>query len=110
MDNSCTTEHNGEHCVVTVSGEVDLSWSSQLRREILDALERCSTVIVRMDDVAYIDSSGIAALVEGYQTAKAGDKRFALAQLSEPVTAVLQLARLDQVFPIYGSVEDALAA
>ena len=93
--------------IVSVHGEVDLSWSSQVRREILDALNRGRRVLVEMDQVTYIDSSGIAALVEGYQTAKARNAQFGLLNISQPVRAVLELARLDQVFPIHPDIASA---
>ena len=83
------------------------SWSSELRRAILDALSKHAAVLVDLSAVSYIDSSGIAALVEGYQTAKGKNARFGLLAISDAVKAVLELARLDQVFPIYADLEAA---
>lgn len=105
--NGCTARQQGEYLVVAVSGEVDLSWSSELRTAILDALGKNSAVLVELHEVSYIDSSGIAALVEGYQTAKSKGARFGLVSISGAVQAVLELARLDQVFPIYADVQAA---
>ncbi|MDJ0657825.1 MAG: STAS domain-containing protein [Xanthomonadales bacterium] len=87
--------------IVSVSGEVDLSWSSDVRSAILDALNQHSAVLVELSGVSYIDSSGIAALVEGYQTSKSRGASFGLLGISDAVRAVLELARLDQVFPIF---------
>ena len=53
---------------------------------------------------AYIDSYSVASLVEGYQTAKKKELLFALVGVSEPAMNVLELARLDKVFPIYPDV------
>ncbi|MDX1571082.1 MAG: STAS domain-containing protein [Xanthomonadales bacterium] len=109
---------NGNNCerrledgveVVSLSGEVDLSWSSEVRREILDALDDDHPVLVELSGVSYIDSSGIAALVEGYQVARSRDLRFGLVAISDAVKAVLELARLDQVFPIYADLTAARA-
>ncbi|MFK7955863.1 MAG: STAS domain-containing protein [Lysobacterales bacterium] len=105
--NGCEEREQGEYLIVAVSGEVDLSWSSELRSAILDALGKRSAVLVDLDQVSYIDSSGIAALVEGYQTAKTKQAKFGLVSISESVKAVLELARLDQVFPIYADVSAA---
>ena len=63
-----------------------------------------------MDEVAYIDSSGIASLVEALQTARTQQAVFVLADVSEAAQRVLQLARLDKVFTIHHSLADALAA
>ena len=86
--------------LIRLSGEVDLSWSQQVRRAVLAALESNPIVGVELSEVSYIDSSGIAALVEGFQTARARGSRFALVSVSDAVRAVLELARLDRVFLI----------
>lgn len=105
----CSARSEQGFRIVAVHGEVDLSWSSRIRDEILGALGEHGRVLVEMKDVHYIDSSGIAALVEGYQTAKQQGRRFGLLRISEPVRAVLELARLDQVFPIYDDLDAARA-
>jgi anti-sigma B factor antagonist len=86
--------------LIRLSGEVDLSWSQQVRHAVLAALEDHAAVGVELSQVSYIDSSGIAALVEGFQNARARGSRFALVADSDAVRAVLELARLDRVFLI----------
>ena len=86
--------------LIRLRGEVDLSWSQQVRQAVLAALERHPAVGVELSEVSYIDSSGIAALVEGFQSARARGGRFALVAISDAVRAVLELARLDRVFLI----------
>ncbi len=108
--NRCEHSTDGRFQIVSVGGEVDLSWSSQIRRAVLDSLRNGDYTLVDLSAVTYIDSSGIAALVEGLQSAKRDEKGFALTSVSEPVMAVLCLARLDQVFPIYGSAAEIDAA
>ena len=98
--NECISETLGDYVLVRLSGEVDLSWSQQVRRAILDALGDTGKVGVELSQVSYIDSSGIAALVEGFQNARSRGSRFALVAISDAVRAVLELARLDRVFLI----------
>ena len=86
--------------LIRLSGEVDLSWSQQVRHAVLEALETSPAVGVELSQVSYIDSSGIAALVEGFQSARTHGNRFALVAISDAVRAVLELARLDRVFLI----------
>jgi anti-anti-sigma factor len=93
-------EKDDNHCTLYVEGDVDLSNSSQLRKTILSALKTSPCVIVNLANVSYIDSSGIAALVEGLQYANSHDKNFRLKQLSSHVKSIIELARLDQVFTI----------
>lgn len=102
----CNTEQQGDWAVVKLGGEVDLSWSQQVRRAVLDALARSQKVAVHMAQVSYIDSSGIAALVEGFQNARGKGQGFVLVEVSEPVLAVLRLARLDKVFAIRSALDE----
>jgi anti-sigma B factor antagonist len=103
--NECKSEAQGDLVLVRVSGEVDLSWSQTIRKSILDALAKARAVGVELSGVSYIDSSGIAALVEGFQTARTKGQKFALVASSPAVKAVLQLARLDRVFPMVDSAD-----
>jgi len=108
--NECVSETLGDFVLVRLKGEVDLSWSQQVRKQILDALGVSSSVGVELSQVSYIDSSGIAALVEGFQNARTKGRKFGLVAASSPVMSVLQLARLDKVFPLFASIEAARAA
>ena len=105
-DKGSELRRDGDWAVLRIWGEVDLSWSQDVRRQVLEAYARAKALAVQLDGVSYIDSSGIAALVEGFQHARSKGGRFALLAPSEAVRAVLELARLDRVFPIY----DDLAA
>ena len=55
-----------------------------------------------------MDSSGVASLVEGYQTARRQNLRFGLVAVAPPVLGVLRLARLDRVFPIHATLAEAI--
>lgn len=108
--NECVSETLGDFILVRLRGEVDLSWSQQVRRAILDALGASGRVGVELSEVSYIDSSGIAALVEGLQNARSRNRAFGLVAVSAAVMAVLELARLDRVFPIFPDLEAARSA
>ena len=69
------SENVGGVVLIRLSGEVDLSWSQQVRQAVLAALESSPAVGVELSEVSYIDSSGIAALVEGFQSARARGSR-----------------------------------
>ena len=96
----CETRIENETATVVLGGEVDLSWSAQVRREVLAALTKAPKVAIDLSQVSYIDSSGIAARVEGFQNARGKGQVFELVRVSPAVLAVLKLARLDQVFNI----------
>ncbi|MCX7552614.1 STAS domain-containing protein [Marinicella sp. S1101] len=86
--------------VIYVNGEVDLSNSAEVRKTILAALKTTPEVKVDLSGVEYIDSSGIAAMVEGLQFANSNGRSFSLTQPSAQVKSIMELARLDQVFTI----------
>ena len=90
---------NGE-VRVFLSGEIDLETSPAVRKVLLDQLAQGQALCVDLADVSYMDSSGIASLVEAYQRARDKSLGFALSSVSEPVLKVLKLARLDRVFTI----------
>ncbi len=100
---------HGDTTIVALSGDVDLDNSPQVRNVLLKSVREKRGVLVEMSAVSYIDSSGIASLVEAYQSARHGSTAFALVAVSDAAMRVLELARLDQVFSIHASVSDALA-
>jgi len=109
VNNECVSETVGDYVVVRLRGEVDVAWAQQVRKAILAALGATGKVGVEMSEVSYIDSSGIAALVEGLQNARSKGQQFGLVGVSKAVMAVLQLARLDRVFPIFPDLDAARA-
>lgn len=101
-------KREGKRSVVEVSGDIDLYTSPKLRETVLELFRQRGqeTVIVDLSGVPYIDSSGIASLVEGLQEAKKIEARFVLAGLNEAPKHVLELTRLLPVFEIAEHVED----
>ena len=102
-------EERGSHIVI-LSGEIDLENSPKARQILLDAVGRKKRVLVDLASVTYMDSSGIASLVEVFQRAKKNGAGFALFCVNPAVLRVLNLARLDQVFTIHENLESALNA
>lgn len=101
------TSETGGTMVVSLSGDVDLSHSPALRKALMELMFDRRAVVVDLSAVTYVDSSGVAGLVEAYQMARKNGTSFILAAISDPVRRVLQLARLDRVFTIVDTVEAA---
>ena len=95
--------------VVSLGGEIDLDSSPRLRQRLTGLMTGGRTVVVDMSGVEYIDSSGIASLVEAYQRARGVGDRYVLAAVSRAAARVLGLARLDKVFELADSIEAAVA-
>ncbi len=100
-------EHGGRN-VVALHGEIDLERAPGVRRLLLNSVEQGKDMLVDLSAVSYIDSSGIANLIEALQAAKTKGQRFALVSVSEQAKRVLKLARLDTVFVLYDDLDTAL--
>lgn len=96
-------EEAGWH-VIAVTGEVDLNSSPQLRKAVLAAIEKSPQTAVDLSVAEYMDSSGVATLVEALKSASERKKKFALLKPSSAVTRVLELARLNSLFDIRASL------
>ncbi len=102
--------NNKEH-VLPLEGEIDLHVSPRISAS-LGALidDKPKQVVVDLTKVSYIDSSGLAVLIEGMQNVEAYGGKFALAGLQSNVRPIFEIARLDQVFRIFPDTATALAA
>jgi len=98
-------ESHDEHtALLRVHGDVTIHTSPHLREELKPMFSASmEEVRVALDDVDFMDSSGIATLVEGLQWARLTGGRFILSGLSENVRDVFELAKLDTVFDIENS-------
>jgi len=103
------TEQEGA-VIVSFEGDVDLQTSPDARKVLLECVQRKKPILVDLSKVGYIDSSGVASLVECFQSARKVGQNLALVSVSDGALRVLQLARLDKVFKICDTVEDGIAA
>lgn len=94
--------------VVEVDGDVDLGTSPDLRRTLFDALPTVRTLALNLAAIRYIDSSGIATLIEVLKRAQQLGKAFVLFGLSPAVLEVFRLTHVIRVFPVFGTEQEAL--
>ena len=104
------TRQAGESTIVDVVGDIDLYNSPEVRKVLLGLLKekRVPRVVVNLKSVKYIDSSGVASLVEGLKVSRDLRSRFILFGLSPAAREVLELTRLIKVFEVYENEEEAL--
>ena len=102
-------EQMGEASVISVRGEVDLYSSPGLRQEIKKQVKKKPAVlVVELSRVEYMDSSGVATLVEGLKDIDKKGGKLRLAGLTDPVRQVFKFAHLDKVFDIFPDLDKAL--
>ena len=98
-------EDQGGTTVLRATGDVDLGTSPQLRDAVLKACKAATgAVAVDLAAVEYMDSSGVATLVEGLKASQSSGHPFIVLAPSASVLKVLQLSRLDSVFDIRESL------
>ena len=97
--------------VLPLDGEIDLHVSPRISAALGAMIEqKPPRLVVDLSKVTYIDSSGLAVLIEGMQNVEAYGGKFILAGIQENVKPIFEIARLDQVFIIFPHVDAALAA
>ncbi len=106
------TRQSGNATIVDVTGDITLYSSPEMRKVLLKLLREAHSphVVVNMKSVKYIDSAGVASLVEGLKVSRDLKSRFALYGLSRAAREVLELTRLIRVFEVHETEEEALRA
>ena len=96
--------------ILDVVGDITLYNSPGVRKMLLDLLKgkKAARLIINLQRVKYIDSAGVASLVEGLKLSRELKSGFALFGLSRSTREVLELTRLIKVFEVYETEEDAL--
>jgi len=96
--------------VVEIIGDVDLNRSAQFQQMLLDLLDaRPERIVINLAQVPYMDSSGVASLVKLMSRTRRSGTGLRLAALTERVRSLFEITRLDGVFEIFATVEEALA-
>ena len=107
-----TTRVVGEIIVVDFSGKITLGeGSSLLRKTVKELIDRgYRKILINLDDVDYIDSSGIGELVSAFTTVQNAKGELKLLNLTKRVHDLLQITRLFTVFDVQSDEENALRA
>src|SRR6266516_2345102 len=94
--------------VLPLKGEIDLHVSPSITASLNAMIEKKPRrLVVDLSEVTYIDSAGLAALIEAMQKVEGYGGRFLLAGLQETVRSIFEISRLDQVFQIFPDVDAA---
>lgn len=107
-----SARHVDKATIFDISGDIDLANSPEVRKALLREVRenRTPRVVMNLSKVRYIDSSGVASLVEGLKASRDLGLRFILFGLSQSTREVLQLSRLIRIFEVYDNEDQALAS
>jgi anti-sigma B factor antagonist len=95
--------------VIALSGDIDMYSSPDLRKELMTLImKKANSLFIDFKCVSYIDSSGIATFVEGLKYMKSYGGRLRLFCVPDGIMEIFRFSKLDRVFEIYGSIDDAI--
>ena len=97
------------YSVLTIQEErIDAHNSGELKEYILHLIEQNEMhIIVQLEHVRFIDSSGLGALLSGYKNTAAKSGKLALTSCNPQVLSMFELTRLNRVFNIYTNLTEA---
>lgn len=103
-------EKINDFSVLTIHDErIDAHNSAELKEYILKIIEGGeSHIIIQLEHVRFIDSSGLGALLFGHKHMLAKSGQFALANIQKQVLSMFELTRLTRVFEIYTDINEII--
>ncbi len=105
------SESVGNATVLSPKGDIDMARSPVLRKAIGDAMkEKPGKLLLDLSGVPYMDSSGLATLVEALQNARKSQLPLLICGLTPRVKSILEIARLNTVFSVHADRTAALSA
>ena len=111
VDLSLSTRSEGDRTVVEVGGEIDVYTAPRLREQLVDLVaDGKYHLIVDMERVDFLDSTGLGVLVGGLKRVRAHDGSLRLVCTQERILKIFRITGLTKVFPIHSSVEEAVSA
>lgn len=110
MDGSFTIRTEHDRTVVGVCGDLDVVTAAHLREQFADLVRAGHhDLIVDLEQVDFLDSSGLAVLVNALKRARAHDGSLRLVCTREPILQIFRITGLNRTFTIHATATDALA-
>ena len=111
MDLSLASRTEGDKTVVSVGGEIDVYTAPKLREQIVQLVEDGQYhLVIDMEDVEFLDSTGLGVLVGGLKRVRAHDGSLRLVCTQERILKIFRITGLTKVFPIHSTVTEAVEA
>ncbi len=105
------TESPANRAVFPLEGEIDLHISPAVAISLQEIIaKKPARLLVDLTRVSYVDSSGLAVLIDAMQKVKKYGGIFGIIGMQESVRSIFEIAKLDQVFRIFPTLEAADAA
>ncbi len=99
---------NGITILFVHEERIDAHNSSELKDVILHMIEQGEvTIVVQMEQVRFVDSSGLGALLSGFKHAEAKSGQLSLSNMQNQVLSMFELTRLNRMFEIHSDLDEA---
>lgn len=97
--------------VVEANGEIDVYTAPRLREQLVDLVDEGHyDIVVDMRGVGFLDSTGLGVLVGGLKRVRQHDGTLSLICTQDRILKIFRITGLTKVFPIYSTLEEAIAA
>jgi anti-sigma B factor antagonist len=97
--------------VLTLRGEIDVYTAPRLRQAIIDLVDGgASRIVVDMEKVDFLDSTGLGVLVGGLKRVRMQEGSLSIVTSQDKILKIFDITGLNKVFPVHRSVEDAVAS
>jgi anti-sigma B factor antagonist len=102
------TSKKGDVAIISLRGEIDVYTAPRLRQALIDLVEGGSKdIVVDMDKVDFLDSTGLGVLVGGLKRVKSNDGEMKLVVTQDRIMKIFDITGLAKVFPMFGSLDEA---
>jgi len=103
------TEDRGNISVCYISGEIDINTAPQVKK-VFDKMikEKKGHILINFKQVSYIDSSGLATLVEMLKNIRGYGGKLKLSDLSSKIRSLFEITKLEKLFDILSDEEEAI--
>lgn len=110
MELDIQTAKSANHCEVVLHGEVDVYTAPSLKEKLVELIEDgCTNVVVDLEGVSFIDSSGLGVLVSALRRARERDGVVRVVCTRENILKIFRITGLDKVFPVFPDISEARA-
>src|SRR5213596_49571 len=111
MDLDVETGTVGDASLLSLRGEIDVYTAPRLRQTLIDLVEGGATnIVVDMEKVDFLDSTGLGVLVGGLKRVKDREGTMKLVATQDRILKIFDITGLSKVCPIFGSLDQALAS
>ena len=103
-------QHHNQDVIMQLAGEIDMKCSAKIKDKFKEIFrQKPHSVIVDMTEVNFMDSSGLAVLVGALKQSRINNSEIKLAGLTKDVRGIFEICRLETIFQIFDTTDEALS-